>query len=467
MRKQTFYLVLLINLFINSQLFSANLIGYWHNWNFASSPYIQLNQIDPRYNIIEIAFAVPVSTTDMTMTFTPDAVSQAVLISQIESLQSLGKKVLISIGGATATIDLANITQRNNFVSSMTNIINTYGFDGIDIDIESGNSILINGGTIQNPANPSMQNLIEAIREIMQNYRAANAGKMMLTMAPETAYVQGGQSGFGSIWGGYLPIIHALRDSIDILQVQLYNSGTMYGIDGGIYSQGTADFIIAMTEAVIQGFNTNGGFFIGLPANKVAVGLPACSLAAGGGFVDSLSLRAAVNYLLGNAPQPGNYSLANPNGYPSLGGMMTWSINWDALASCGGAYSYANSFEVLFEDELSTPNLLSPANSAVNVSINPNLSWTAVNEAANYRIQISVSSDFNNNIINQLITQNNFAAANLNNNTQYFWRVRAENGANFGNWSNTFSFTTQAATFSLFGGIIYANSSLFCFLEVC
>ena len=105
----------------------------------------------------------------------------------------------------------------------------------------------------------------------------------MLTMAPETAYVQGGQSGFGSIWGGYLPIIDALKDSIDILQVQLYNSGTMLGIDGNIYTQGTADFIVAMTEATIHGFNTSGGMFAGLPATKIAVGLPACTSAAGGG----------------------------------------------------------------------------------------------------------------------------------------------------------------------------------------
>lgn len=190
----------------------------------------------------------------MTMTFTPNEITQQQMITQINQLKAAGKKIIISIGGATTSIDLSTTVNKSAFITSMTNIINTYGFDGIDIDIENGNSIMItSGGSISNVSNnPAMQNLIDAIKQIMSNYRQNHPNKLILTMAPETAYVQGGQSGFGSIWGGYLPIIHALRDSIDILQIQLYNSGTMYGIDNNIYTQGTADFIIAMTEAVIQ-----------------------------------------------------------------------------------------------------------------------------------------------------------------------------------------------------------------------
>jgi chitinase len=28
--------------------------------------------------------------------------------------------------------------------------------------------------------------------------------------------------------------------------------------------------------------------------------------------------------------------------------MMTWSINWDAVASCNGAYSYAANYQIIF-----------------------------------------------------------------------------------------------------------------------
>lgn len=333
---------------VKAQLPNPALVGYWHNWTDVNAPYIQLDAIDNRYNVIEVAFAVPTSPSDMNMLFTPDVVSVSTFINQIQTLQSQGKKVLISIGGATTSIDLTTTINKNAFVNSMTTIISTYGFDGIDIDIEHGNSIINNGGSIIAPLNIAQQNLIDAVKQIMANFQSVNSKKLLLTMAPETAYVQGGQSAFGGIWGGYLPIIEGLKDSLDLLQVQLYNSGSMYGIDGNIYTQGTADFIVAMTEALIQGFSTSGGVFSGIPANKVAVGLPACVSAAGGGFVDSTNVKAALDYLMGSGAQPGNYSLLNSSGYPSLKGMMTWSINWDAVGTCSGVYQYANNYQSIF-----------------------------------------------------------------------------------------------------------------------
>ncbi|MCF8255711.1 MAG: T9SS type A sorting domain-containing protein [Bacteroidia bacterium] len=354
-------LLLLIGSKLIAQMPNPALVGYWHNWNDANAPYIQLDSIDNRYNVIEIAFAIPTTSTNMTMLFTPDIVSQSTFISKVQALQTQGKKVLISIGGATTSIDLTTTLNKNAFISSMTSIINTYGFDGIDIDIENGNSILITGGTIAAPSNIAQLNLIDAIKQIMANYRSTHPQKLLLTLTPETAYVQGGQSGFGSIWGGYLPIINALRDSLDILQVQLYNSGSMYGIDSKIYTQGTADFIIAMTEAVIQGFSTSGGTFVGLPASKVAVGLPACSSAAGGGFVDSATIKSAINYLTGKGPKPGTYVLSQSGGYPTLRGMMTWSINWDAVSTCANRYQFANNYQGIFGSNITAivPNYVS------------------------------------------------------------------------------------------------------------
>ena len=112
----------------------------------------------------------------------------------------------------------------------------------------------MSGGTIALPTDPIIINLIYAIKQIMSDYYSVHSKRLLLTMAPETAFVQGGMSAYGSIWGAYLPVIDALRDSLEILHVQLYNSGSMYGIDGNVYTQGTVDFIVAMTDAVIHGF---------------------------------------------------------------------------------------------------------------------------------------------------------------------------------------------------------------------
>lgn len=363
-------LLLALTKIIHAQVPTPALVGYWHNWNDANAPYIGLNNIDNRYNIIDIAFAVPHAGTDYQMEFIPDQVSPSVFISQVQSWQAQGKKVIISMGGATSPISLDNSTERDTFITTMNNIINTYGFDGIDIDFE-GNSVSVTGGTISAPTDAKIVNLIFAVKQIMSDYQTAHGKRLLLTMAPETAFVQGGMSAYGSIWGAYLPVIHALRDSLEILHVQLYNSGSMFGIDGNIYTQGTADFIIAMTEAVIQGFNTAGGMFIGLPAHKVAVGLPACSNAAGGGYVDTLIVKAAIDYLMGNGVQPGSYTLAQTGGYPSLRGMMTWSINWDAVNTCNtSAYQYAENFERIFGVPTSA-SVIQDHNSMLKIFPNP------------------------------------------------------------------------------------------------
>ena len=71
---------------------------------------------------------------------------------------------------------------------------------------------------------PLMQKVINLIYAI-KNYEFVQSvqfgKKMILTMAPETAFVQGGMSAYSGIWGAYLPVLHALRDSIEVLHVQL------------------------------------------------------------------------------------------------------------------------------------------------------------------------------------------------------------------------------------------------------
>lgn len=349
-------LMLLFHLIVINSLngFSQDpvLVGYWHNWDDVSAPYIPLQMVDERYDVICLSFAIPSGPEDMSMQFVPDGATPSELADQIQWLKDQGKTVAISVGGANAEVNLDDENDREAFVGSMTAMIDYYGFNGLDIDIEHGTSILGTGGSISNPANPAQLNLIASVKEIMGNYYLENGEKLFLTITPETAYVQGGQSSFGGIWGGYLPIVEGLRDSLDILQVQLYNSGTMFGIDGGVYTQGTADFVVAMTEAVIQGFSTSGGFFDGLPEDKVAIGLPACESAAGGGYLQPSEVLAAVQYIKGTGSQPGDYSLTDLTGYPDLAGMMTWSINWDAVENCGEEYGYAQTFEEVFLDPL-------------------------------------------------------------------------------------------------------------------
>lgn len=423
-------IILLQTTLLHAQTPNPALIGYWQNWFSASAPYIPLNQVDTRYNIIDVAFAIPQAGTDYQMEFIPDQVSVPAFIAQVQSLQNQNKKVLISVGGATAPVSLDNITERDSFISSMNNIINTYGFDGMDIDLE-GSSLTTTGGTIATPTDAKIIHLIYAIKQIMSDYAATTGKRLILTMAPETAFVQGGMSAFGGIWGAYLPVIHALRDSIEILHVQLYNSGSMYGIDGNIYTQGTADFIVAMTEAIIQGFNTSGGAFAGLPAHKVAVGLPACTMAAGGGYADTLIVQSALKYLLGTGPKPGNYTLLQTGGYPNLRGMMTWSINWDAVNTCASAYEYAVSFQSIFGNTVNIQNTFAN-NINVTVYPNPNAGIFKVNissaQAAFQKYYYTIS-DITGRIVQQSALNDNIIQ--LHADSKGVYQLKISNGKNF------------------------------------
>ncbi|WP_211747456.1 glycosyl hydrolase family 18 protein [Paenibacillus sp. Marseille-Q4541] len=322
------------------------LIGYWHNFDNGSTN-IRLRNVNPAYDIINVSFAEPISHGSGTLAFTPYNASVEEFKSDIAYLQSQGKKVLISMGGANGTIELTDATKKQQFEDSLKSIINTYGFNGLDIDLE-GSSLSLNAGDtdFRNPTTPKIVNLINGVKAVKATFGA----NFMITAAPETAYVQGGYLNYGGPWGAYLPVIHALRNDLNLLHVQHYNSGSMIGLDGRAYSQGTADFHVAMAEMLLQGFNVGGSsgpFFSPLRPDQIAIGVPATQQAAGGGYTAPAELQKAMNYLIKGVSYGGSYTLRQPAGYPGLKGIMTWSINWDAFANnqfSSAHRSFLNSF---------------------------------------------------------------------------------------------------------------------------
>lgn len=306
---------------------SKQLIGYWHNFDNGSTN-IRLKDISPRYDIIQVAFAEPIGDR-ATMAFTPYNATKEQFKADIALLQSQGKKVLISIGGANGTVELTSTTARDSFVRSMNDLIQEYGFNGIDIDLE-GSSLALTGADtdFKNPTTPKIINLISAIRTILQG----KPSDFMLTMAPETAYVQGGMVAYGGPWGAYLPVIYAFKDRLNILHVQHYNTGSITALDGRSYSQGTADFQVAMAEMLLQGFPVNGNASNRFPAlreDQIAIGLPAAPAAAGGGYTSPANIDKALQYLVKGTSYGGTYQLIKSSGYRNFRGVMTWSINWD------------------------------------------------------------------------------------------------------------------------------------------
>lgn len=364
--KKTFYLGLLIlsTLKAFSQLPNPAMVGYWENWTAGN--FVYFSEIDPRYNVIMVSFASYKGDNDYELDFVPEPgkywQDSTLFQKEMIELQSADKKIFISIGGATYPISLDSLEEKEVFVSSIGAILDKWNFDGLDIDLE-GKSLQFQNFSIDSFGDPRLTFMVEGIQEIMANYHAKHGKKLLLTMAPETHYVQAGISEQlvlnDNHAGAYLPMIEALRDSIDMLNVQLYNSGFMPGLDGKFYGQSTPDFILALTEAAIKGFTAGDelGVYSGLPASKIGVGLPSCK---GWGFTEPKVLDATMKYLLGEGPQPGNYTLLEEDGYPNLRGMMTWSINFDK--NCGDSYAFVNLYDELFNEvpylSLSNPDTI-------------------------------------------------------------------------------------------------------------
>jgi chitinase len=349
---------------------SKVIVGYWHNWGSTTGtpPYIRLRDVNPKYNVIQIAFGAT-SGDQATVTFTPEGTSVADFKADIATLQSQGRKVLLSLGGENGILQLNTTANKTSFVTSMKSLIDQYNFDGFDIDLEGGSNLVLNTGdnNFMSPTTPKVVNLIAAIKEII-SYRKGLGKDCWLTMAPETYYVQAAYaSTYSPLVGAYLPLIYGLRNELTFIHPQLYNTGPMTGMDNKNYSSATPDFIVAMTEMLLSGFPVAGTSqtFPALREDQVAFGLPAQTSAAGSGYTTPANVKKALDYLTKGISFGGGYVMRKSSGgYPGLRGIMTWSINWDKSNGDEFANNY---YEYFFGNSGNTPptvNITSPANNA-------------------------------------------------------------------------------------------------------
>ncbi|MEU3214664.1 glycoside hydrolase family 18 protein [Streptomyces sp. NPDC006971] len=337
------------------QLPAHALVGYLHAGFANGSGYTRMADVPDSWDVIDLAFGEPTSATSGDIRFSlcpvtecPNVESVAEFKAAIKAKQAAGKKVLISIGGQNGQVQLTTTAARDTFVSSVGRIIDEYGLDGLDIDFE-GHSLSLNTGDtdFRNPTTPVVVNLISALKTLKATY----GEKFVLTMAPETFFVQLGHQYYGSgPWGGqdpragaYLPVIHALRDDLTLLHVQDYNSGSIMGLDNQYHSMGGADFHIAMTDMLLTGFPVAGDrtkVFPALRPDQVAIGLPA-STQAGNGHTSPAEVTKALNCLT-KKTDCGSYTTHGT--WPGLRGLMTWSINWDRFNNG----EFAKNFDAYF-----------------------------------------------------------------------------------------------------------------------
>ncbi|MDH6221892.1 chitinase [Streptomyces pseudovenezuelae] len=331
------------------------LVGYLHASFANGAGYTRLADVPDSWDVIDLAFGEPTSTTSGDIRFNRCPVTECANVESdadfkaaIKAKQAAGKKVLISIGGANGQVQLATTAARDTFVSSVSNIIDTYGLDGLDIDFE-GHSLSLNTNDtdFKNPTTPVIVNLISALKTLKAKYGT----KFVLSMAPETFFVQMGYQFYGTgkfggqdpRCGAYLPVIYALRDDLTLLHVQDYNSGPIMGLDNQYHSMGGADFHIAMTDMLLTGFPVAGdanNVFPALRPDQIAIGMPA-STNAGNGYVSPSEVDKSLDCLT-KRTSCGSYTTHGT--WPALRGLMTWSVNWDRYSN----WEFQKNFDAYF-----------------------------------------------------------------------------------------------------------------------
>lgn len=94
---------------------------------------------------------------------------------------------------------------------------------------------------------------------------------------------------------------------------------------------------------------------------------------------------------------------------------------------------------------LPTVTLSSPSNNSKAQPLTVNFSWNSVTGATSYDFQLSLVPDFSTTVTNINVSTTSTSVTGLSHFTNYYWRVRARNGANYGNYSSTFTFQTKLA----------------------
>ncbi|MGX1560817.1 chitinase [Streptomyces sp. NPDC055506] len=278
--------------------------GYWQNFDNGATVQ-KLADVQSQYDIIAVAFADATSTPGA-VTFNLDSAGLGGYTvdqfkADIRAKQAAGKKVIISVGGERGTVAVNDAASAANFANSVHSLMQTYGFDGVDIDLENGLNATY---------------MTQALRSL-----SAKAGSsLIITMAPQTIDMQ-------STSNSYFQTALNIKDILTVVNMQYYNSGSMLGCDGKVYSQGSVDFLTALACIQLEG---------GLAPSQVGLGLPASTRGAGSGYVSPSVVNNALDCLTKGT---GCGSFKPSRTYPDLRGAMTWSTNWDATA--GNAWSNA------------------------------------------------------------------------------------------------------------------------------
>lgn len=397
------------------------LMGFYHSWlskgkdgyQQGTSADLALREVPQAYNVVAVAFmkgaGIP--------TFKPETGTDTEFRAQVGELNKAGRPVLISLGGADAHIEL-HAGMEQAFANELIRLVETYGFDGLDIDLEQ--SAITAGDN---------QTVIPAALKIVKDHYRGEGKNFIISMAPEFPYLKPNAP--------YSKYISSLEGYYDFIAPQLYNQGgDGVAVDTGWYAQNNDskkyEFLYYMADSLIHG--TRG--YLQIPANKLVLGIPANNDAAASGFVKDPQV---IYQVFDQLKTDGN----------AIKGLMTWSVNWDqGKNNAGVSYNggFANAYADLIGTGSTVPDTTAPtqptALKTTTIDFNQiGLSWTASTD--NVRVAKYLITA-NGKLIGES-RSNTYTATGLTANTSYSFTVQAVDAAgNKSAVSSAISATTTA-----------------------
>ena len=314
-----------------SQTPCKEIVGYYPNWQwYDRNKLVKPQSIDySKYTIINYCFMKPES--DGTISLTDAWADEQLLYGEndwvnggylpntslIELSHNNGVKVLPSIGGWTLSDNFPGIaadpTKRATFAQACVNLIQTYNFDGIDLDWEYP-GYAAHSGTPQDKANFNL--LLQEVRTAIDNY-GQNIGQTMLL----TAAVGAAEDRMLNVdW----PVVSQYLDIINLMSYDFFgafDSHTNHNAPLYQPSQGTPEFNL---DSAVTRLTTK----FGVNPNQITVGVAfygrsSKTVGPAGLFVPTTGSADHATFSLDGG---------SPTYFNILDKMSLFTQNWDSQA---------------------------------------------------------------------------------------------------------------------------------------
>jgi chitinase len=234
----------------------------------------------------------------------------------VTDLQKRNHKVVISVGGGDGGVlpcaSASDATFVANMVRGLKAVIQKYGFDGVDFDVEhrSGDYVLC-------------AELIAKVIKGLRAYGMSAKKPLLITMAPQMSNINPGQPVISGGTNELVPLISYAGECIDLIMPQMYNSWS--GAE-------TIKYAEHYFHTLIQGFSLDHKserFPVQLSPGQLVPGYPASPRGASSGFLPPVDVAEMIVAFATNSTR--------------LAGAMTWDLGWDEQAG----HQFANAMKQL------------------------------------------------------------------------------------------------------------------------